>query len=141
MTEYSYSDLVKMQDQAIRRVREMQERARLTLRDDPTPDRLPENDEKNNADENGKNTDTDELSSKSHSQVQENKIENRQSANGEKCENAVACNEKSKNSQPPKSRPLFALDSDRALLLPLLMLLGKEGADDVLMFALLYILA
>lgn len=36
---------------------------------------------------------------------------------------------------------LFQLDSDRALILPLLLFLGKEGADDMLLLALLYIMS
>ncbi len=46
--------------------------------------------------------------------------------------------------QQPQNRPrtpLFHLDSDVSLLLPLLLLLSREGADDALLLALLYIMA
>ena len=36
---------------------------------------------------------------------------------------------------------LFHLDSDVSLILPLLLLLSREGADDALLLALLYIMA
>lgn len=36
---------------------------------------------------------------------------------------------------------ILRLDNDRALILPLLIFLGKEGADDMLLLALLYIMS
>ena len=45
------------------------------------------------------------------------------------------------NEQPPSGLLQFLhLDSDALLVLPLLLLLGREGADDKLLLALLYIL-
>ena len=35
---------------------------------------------------------------------------------------------------------LFSMENDLALVLPLLLLLGREGADDALLLALLYIM-
>ena len=83
-----HPDFQTMQQQAIRRVREMQEKARPA--DVPPPE---------------------------EPQVQK---------------------------QQPQTRPrtpLFRLDSDVSLLLPLLLLLSREGADDALLLALLYIMA
>lgn len=112
MTEYSYSDLVKMQDQAIRRVREMQERARMTVRENPIPD-----------------------------------IENPPPSEKapERKEPARTPSEiKPKPPEKPQreaKRPSHAADGDKAILLPLIMLLNEEGADKLLLIALLYILA
>ena len=50
-------------------------------------------------------------------------------------------NEQPPNEQPPSGLLQFLhLDSDALLVLPLLLLLGREGADDKLLLALLYIL-
>ncbi len=113
MTEYSYSDLVKMQDQAIRRVREMQERARLTVKENPIPE-------------------FEEPPSENDVRKDE----------PERTEKAKKPEEKKK---PPKApshpKGQNKLDSDMAVLLPLIMLLSQENADNMLMIALLYILA
>lgn len=111
MTEYSYSDLVKMQDQAIKRVKEMQERARLTIKENPIPE-LGEPLSKN-----------------------------------DKNENRSELTEKRENEKPPQKKKEEhrhqnkKIDSDVAVLLPLIMLLSHENADSLLMIALLYILA
>ena len=112
MTEYSYSDLVQMQDQAIRRVREMQERARMTVRDNPIPD-----------------IETPPSSAKPPEKHTPTRTES---------ERKPKPPEKP-HGEPPK--PTHSIDADRAILLPLIMLLNEEGADKMLLLALLYILA
>lgn len=41
----------------------------------------------------------------------------------------------------PSTSALFEMDSDIALILPLLLLLQKDGADEMLILALLYIMS
>ena len=40
-----------------------------------------------------------------------------------------------------KAAPFLSMDSDTALILPLILLLQKDGADEMLILALLYIMA
>lgn len=109
MTEYSYSDLVKMQDQAIRRVREMQERARLTVKENPIPPL-----------DNSTSFDNLPSGERVHSNTDSERTKDLPS--GERVRNGS--------------------DLERSkILLPLIMLLSREGADNILMIALLYILA
>lgn len=108
--EYSYNDLVRMQEQAIRRVRDMQERARLT--------------------------------------VQEQEVS--APAEEERAAEAVSVRSESKEkTAPPLTRSvqknplgnLLNLDKDKAVILPLLLLLGRESSDNILLLALMYIMA
>lgn len=107
--EYSYNDLVQMQEQAIRRVRDMQERARLTLQEQTT--------EKE-----------EEVSPPPKEILSE---------------------EKPKEEAPPQPLQraynpfsnLLSLDKDKAVILPLLLLLGRESGDNILLMALMYIMA
>lgn len=108
--EYSYNDLVRMQEQAIRRVRDMQERARLTMQEQEAP--VPEEE-----------SPPDEAVS-----AQEKKEEKSQLP----------------LQQPRSQNPLGNLlnfDKDKAVILPLLLLLGKESSDNILLLALMYIMA
>ena len=105
--DYSYNDLVRMQEQAIRRVRDMQERARLTM---------------NGQEESSPVKDTAE------EVVREEKEEKR---------SAEAVREAPRN---PLGN-LLNLDKDKAVILPLLLLLGKENSDNILLLALMYIMA
>ncbi len=108
--EYSYNDLVRMQEQAIRRVRDMQERARLTLQEQESP--VPE----------------EEVSPAEPTPVQEKKEEKPQLP----------------MQKPKPQNPLgnlINLDKDKAVILPLLLLLGKESSDNILLLALMYIMA
>ncbi len=118
--EYSYNDLVKMQEQAIRRVRDMQERARLTMQEHnegeppaPPVQQLAEKieDNQDNTDKNENNSDIAHQK-ESHTQKQSNPLGN-----------------------------LLNLDKDKAIVLPLLLLLGKESNDNILLLALMYIMA
>lgn len=147
MTEYSYSDLVKMQDQAIRRVREMQERARLTMKENPIPDlQNPQKDaETTPVPKNDKKEKSVGYQSEKQSETQ-------------KVQSECTCTDKEKphptSDKPPQKekkhgahekivtdRKAGALDTDKAIILPLLMLLSREGADEILLIALLYLLA
>ncbi|MCM1365304.1 MAG: hypothetical protein NC122_00145 [Faecalibacterium sp.] len=117
MEEYSYNDFAAMQQQAITRVREMQKKAVPNERQKSEPKVKPQN---------------------------------------EPQPKPIA--ELPKIQPPPKSEPtrksqsqsavqknplafLSGLDSDMSLILPLMLLLGKEGADSILLLALLYIVS
>ena len=108
--EYSYNDLVRMQEQAIRRVRDMQERARLTVQEQGSP--VPEEE-------------------------------------SPPIETPSAQEKKEEKPQPPLQKPkpqnplgnLLNLDKDKAVILPLLLLLGRESSDNILLMALMYIMA
>lgn len=170
MTEYSYSDLVKMQDQAIRRVREMQERARLTVKENPIPpldnstsfDNLPSGervhsntdsertkgnltsfDNLPSGDRFNKSTDSERTKDLPSGERVRNGTHQERTKNlpsGDKLHNGSDL-ERSKNS-PSGERVRNGSDLERSkILLPLIMLLSREGADNILMIALLYILA
>ena len=116
--EYSYNELMQMQEKAIRRVQEMQERARQTMKNNP----LPELEFEERAEER-----------------KPPKPENKPEPPKVKAEKVNI-----PNNSPPKNNPLsnlLTLDRDKATVLPLLMLLGKEGADNILLIALMYIIA
>lgn len=141
MTEYSYSDLVKMQDQAIRRVREMQERARLTVKENPIPpldnstsfDNSPSGDRLHN--------------SSDLERPKGNFYSDKNSPSGDRLHNSTDLERpkrifNSDKNFPSGDRLNNSTDLERSkILLPLIMLLSREGADNILMIALLYILA
>lgn len=108
--EYSYNDLVRMQEQAIRRVRDMQERARLTMQEqegDP-----PEEESRFAEPVSDQDNKEEKPRPPLHKQGAQNPLGN-----------------------------LLNLDKDKAVILPLLLLLGKESSDNILLLALMYIMA
>ncbi|MFI3141957.1 MAG: hypothetical protein R3Y27_06590 [Clostridia bacterium] len=142
MQEYTSQDFIKMQEQAIQRVKQMQSRAK-------------------NSEVPPKQTDFDEDDvkiyhkiSKNQEQKLQDKPQNEKSkekleAYDKKIHSDARADENVKLSLPKpiqkrrSSGPLGAflsMDNDTALILPLILLLGKEGADDILLLALLYIL-
>ncbi len=121
MADYTYHELMKMQNDAVRRAEEMQQRARKTAGLDeasketapfkpqePRHIKMPEG----------------YLSGKKESAKQENSTNN--------AENIF---DKLKNSFGD-----INIDSDKALLLSLVMLFSEEKADELLIMALLYML-
>lgn len=111
--DYTYSELMQMQDKAIERVREMQERARRTMEADPV---LPIKEE----------------------QKREEKPEEVPKVKAEPVK-AVPKNQNQRSGMPFGLN--LNLDKDRATVLPLLLLLMNEGADNLLLLALTYIMA
>ena len=113
--EYSYNELMQMQDKAIERVRMMQERARKTMEENP---------------------------------IEPLHMENRQ----EEQKEAEEVKAEPVSAQPPKAQNQshgggilsglnLNMDKDKAMVLPLLLLLMNEGADSLLLLALMYIMA
>lgn len=111
--EYSYNELMQMQDKAIERVRMMQERARKTMEENPI-----------------------------EPLHMENRQEEQKDAEEVKAE-PVSAPPKAQNQ--PHGGILSGLnlnmDKDKAMVLPLLLLLMNEGADSLLLLALMYIMA
>lgn len=117
--EYSYNDFAKMQQQAIDRVREMQKKAMPNK-----PLQNGENSIFSSADEKPKTKSTPP------EKINIPKESPKKPANPQ---------QKSNSSNPLSF--LSSMDSDMSLILPLLLLLGKEGADSILLLALLYIIS
>lgn len=110
--EYSYNELMQMQDKAIERVRIMQERARKTMEENPIE----------------------------HLHIEEKQKE----AEEVKAEPVSAQPPKAQKQAQGGSMPLglnLNMDKDKATVLPLLLLLMNEGADSLLLLALMYIMA
>ena len=115
---YSSGNFMQMQEQAIKRAREMQDRAK-----------------QNESVKNKKEKSTDHGTTKppkppiiqAAAPKEKLKVDNFPQISPQKALNSLT--------------ELFQLDSDRALILPLLLFLGKEGADDMLLLALLYIMS
>ena len=148
MAEYSYNEIMKMQNDAIKRVNEMQKRAR-TVVDEINEEKTVHNEtpiKQNNQTEVNRvkmpNDYLDELkkfastssyfengeNNKTHTKHQENKKENRPQSKGQ--------NDTLKNILNDLN-----MDSDKALILSLVLLLTEEKADEMLILALLYILS
>lgn len=105
--EYSYSELMQMQDKAIERVRQMQERAKRTVEENPIDVSLPETEK---TEEETKNK---PVFSSSPESIPKN----------------------------PFPQGSIKTDKDKATVLPLLLLLMRDGADKLLLLALIYIMA
>lgn len=148
MAEYSYNEIMKMQNDAIKRVNEMQKRAQTVV--DEINEEKTEHKEiplkQNNQTEVNRvkmpNDYLDELkkfastssyfengeNNKTQTKHQENKKENRPQPKGQ--------NDTLKNILNDLN-----MDSDKALILSLVLLLTEEKADEMLILALLYILS
>ena len=144
MAEYSYNDIMKMQNDAIKRVNEMQKRAKTVVEEI--------NEEKTQAREiqtpqNSQNIKRvkmpddylDELKSfaSTSSYFEENKSEPK------KCEYVKEKEQPAKQQNDMLKNILndLNMDSDKALILSLVLLLTEEKADEMLILALLYILS
>ncbi len=147
MAEYSYNDIMKMQNDAIKRVNEMQKRAKTVVEEI--------NEEKTQAREiqtpqNSQNIKRvkmpddylDELKSfaSTSSYFEGNKSEPiKREYVKEKEENRPPL--KPQNDMLKNILGDLNMDSDKALILSLILLLTEEKADEMLILALLYILS
>ena len=131
---YSKEDFAKMQQQAINRVREMQRQSRMNRQEESKP--FPDAPAAAETQQNKKA----EPAQKSRPETNEQPAQKREEP------------PKKPDTPPPpikrvyaKSRPnvspFFEMDSDVALILPLLLLLQRDGADEMLILALLYIMS
>lgn len=136
MAEYTYNEMMKMQNDAIRRAEEMQKRARKTV-----------GIEKNNEKEEKPEITREEPRRIS---MPNDYLENLKqfAANSSHKENEEKFYEKktkkikSSEKNSVKENPFgdLNLDEDKALLLALILLLSEEGADELLIMALIYML-
>ncbi len=147
MADYSYQDLMKMQNDAIRRAEDMQRRARqsaglekgkqenqhnsTTKKEEPRRVPMPNDyleNLKNYGSNSSKNDNEPRAEEKKKEQKQEHKNNNQP---------------KFQNSFEDKMKSVFGdlnIDSDKALLLSLILLLSEEKADELLIMALIYML-
>lgn len=141
--EYPKEDFQKMQQQAIDRVREMQKKAvpeqppkaqtqQRPSRFFPSGEKQPDRPMAHGQ-------------PKPHNPHGEPKNqENRKASNeNETHEGTKEERARPKNQPFPAVNPLSSIlnmDTDMSLILPLVMLLGKDGADDMLLLALIYIM-
>ena len=148
MADYSYQDLMKMQNDAIRRAEDMQRRARQSAglergngenqqnqtakKEEPRRVPMP-NDYLENLKNYGSN------SSKNESEPREEEEKKKEQKQEHKNNNQP----KFQNSFEDKMKSVFGdlnIDSDKALLLSLILLLSEEKADELLIMALIYML-
>ena len=148
MADYSYQDLMKMQNDAIRRAEDMQRRARQSAglergkeenqqnqaakKEEPRRVPMP-NDYLENLKSYGSN------SSKNESERREKEENKREQKQEQKNNNQP----RFQNSFEDKMKSIFGdlnIDSDKALLLSLILLLSEEKADELLIMALIYML-
>ena len=145
MADYSYRDLMKMQNDAIKRAEDMQRRARQsaglergmqenqqnTNAKKEEPRRIPmPNDYLENLKKYGSNS----------SKTEEKPEEKEERKNNEPKSNNPP---NYKNSFEDKIKNIFGdlnIDSDKALLLSLILLLSEEKADELLIMALIYMI-
>lgn len=151
MADYSYQDLMKMQNDAIRRAEDMQRRARQsaglerekgenqqnTTAKKEEPRRIPmPNDYLENLKHYGSNSSKNDSEPR---EKEETKKENKREYKNEQNNNQP----KFQNSFEDKMKSVFGdlnIDSDKALLLSLILLLSEEKADELLIMALIYML-
>ena len=148
MADYSYQDLMKMQNDAIRRAEDMQRRARQSAglereRGENQPNTTAKKEEPrrvpmpNDYLENLKNYGSN--SSKSENEYKEKEEKKKDQKEEYKKSNQP----KFQNSFEDKMKSIFGdlnIDSDKALLLSLILLLSEEKADELLIMALIYML-
>ena len=147
MAEYSYNDIMKMQNDAIKRVNEMQKRAKSVVEE------INEEKSQHQKTEHPKSGQNVKRVKMPDDYLVELKNFASTSSYFEETEReAIPCEdvkEKKENHSPPKhqndilSNILndFNMDSDKALILSLVLLLSEEKADEMLVLALLYILS
>ena len=146
MADYSYQDLMKMQNDAIRRAEDMQRRARQSAglergkeenqqnqaakKEEPRRVPMP-----NDYLENLKNYGSNSSKNESEPRGEEEKEQKQEHKNNNQ--------PKFQNSFEDKMKSVFGdlnIDSDKALLLSLILLLSEEKADELLIMALIYML-
>lgn len=135
MKDYSYSELKEMQDRAMERVRAMQQRASETvLRENSVQE---ENSKPVTAPEQNTYTKPHHIKMPVNMPPRESTAEGRGSkatTDSNPASNSVSANENGIIES-------ILNDPDRAMLLPLLLLLKSEGANEELIMSLLYIMS
>lgn len=135
MKDYSYTELKEMQDRAMERVRAMQQRASETVsRENSLQEEKPKPDAHTE-----QNTYTKPL----HIKMPVN-MPPRESAEESRVSKASTDSNPASNSASANENSIIESilnDPDRAMLIPLLLLLKSEGANEELLMSLLYIMS
>lgn len=147
MADYTYSEIMKMQNDAIKRVEDMQKKARKTAgleKEEPENTELAEKTPYEEPRRIPMPNDYLEKLKKygSNSSYQKTEQANTEE-NEEKYSAAESKNSKKTNAFPYKTENTFGdinIDEDKALLLALIMLLSEEKGDELLIMALIYML-
>ncbi len=131
MAQYSYADIMKMQNDAARRVEEMQKRARSVSGLDCA------------ADENKRESTAVTVKTRpTRVPMPDDYLEKLKSyAGGSALRGNDAPTESVKQNMRQGTLNLPEIDEDRALILSLVLLLAEENADETLLLALLYMLS
>lgn len=135
MKDYSYSELKEMQDRAMERVRAMQQRASETVSRENSVQE--ENSKPATAPEQNIYTKPHHIKMPVNMPPRESTAEGRGSkatTDSNPASNSVSANENGIIES-------ILNDPDRAMLLPLLLLLKSEGANEELLMSLLYIMS
>lgn len=153
MQEFTSDDFIRMQEQAIQRVKQMQQRSTSSenrpnntiKQDQSTPkSSLDEDDVKIYEKLSKSQTNTAKTQPiKTQPSKQEPNFNTNTSTDKKQTDTiklALPQTPKTKNQSQGILSAFLSMDNDMALILPLILLLGKEGADDILLLALLYIL-
>ncbi|MBO5856824.1 MAG: hypothetical protein J6Q87_01090 [Clostridia bacterium] len=151
MAEYSYNEIMKMQNDAIKRVNEMQKRAQTVvdeINEEKTVHKETPIKQNNQADVNRVKMPNDYLDELKKFASTSSYFEEREA--NENTKKSYEKEEKTKEIHtPPKEQNDFLknilndlnIDSDKALILSLILLLTEEKADEMLILSLLYILS
>lgn len=135
MKDYSYTELKEMQDRAMERVRAMQQRASETVsRENSLQEEKPKPDA---------HTEQNTYTKPYHIKMPVN-MPPRESAEESRVSKASADSNPASNSASANENSIIESilnDPDRAMLLPLLLLLKSEGANEELLMSLLYIMS
>ena len=154
MADYSYNEIMKMQNDAIRRVNEMQKRAKFVVEEANEEEKIPQKEREVEVNNNNTlkrvkmpNDYLDELkgfASTSSYFEKEEEVNKAVTENKEQKEERKEYTGKTQNiNQNDFFKNILGdlnLDSDKALVLSLILLLTEEKADEMLILALLYIL-
>ena len=151
MAEYSYNEIMKMQNDAIKRVNEMQKRAKTVVDEiNEEKERYHETPTTQNTKHNVNrvkmpNDYLDELKNfaSTSSHFEESETEQKPQRNLKEPEKTKEPKNQHSSQKDNVKNILndLNLDSDKALILSLILLLTEEKADEMLILALLYILS
>ena len=153
MADYSYNEIMKMQNDAIRRVNEMQKRAKFVVEEANEEEKIPQKEREVEVNNNNTikrvkmpNDYLDELKgfASTSSYFEKEEVKKTVRENKEQKEERKEYTGKTQNiNQNDFFKNILGdlnLDSDKALVLSLILLLTEEKADEMLILALLYIL-
>lgn len=144
-SDISHGDFEKMQEQAIKRVNEMKQKANMGRSAQP--------EQKHNENGAGNKNLRPPIISRMNERPQrpqmpnqnqgqkQNQSQNQGQSRSQNCQEPEDNRQKAHEDGRKILDSLFNLDNDMSMILPLLLLLQKEGADEMLIMALIYIMS